>query len=139
MIPNEMMLGDYFLVGKDNKRYMFVDSINDSHIMFDYKGNNGYLYESRREYIYPIPITDELLSKLGFERNESLKDYDFDEWDSKDHRISINHLSNSNDRDWSIHIDNEDFETIGKIDFQYLHELQQAVRLITKKELTIKL
>lgn len=49
-----------------------------------------------------------------------------------------NGVSNSIDRDWYCHIDNAAYSTIGGFDFQYLHELQNGIRLITKSDLEIK-
>ena len=46
-------------------------------------------------------------------------------------------ISNSINRNWFCHIDNLSHSTIGGFDFQYLHELQNGIRLITKGDLEV--
>ena len=53
--------------------------------------------------------------------------------------LRINRYSNKAEKDWSVHIDNIAFSTIGCGDFQYLHELQQLVRIIGDEELSIEI
>ena len=48
-----------------------------------------------------------------------------------------NGVSNSINRNWFCHIDNISHSTIGGFDFQYLHELQNGIRLITKGDLKV--
>lgn len=84
----------------------------------------------------PIPLTAEILEKNGFEREEIIQSH----WISEDGRILLRNdesLINSNNK-WSVHVDNEDMQTIGYFEITYAHELQHALRLAgIDKELTI--
>lgn len=75
--------------------------------------------------IEPIPLTKEILKK-----NEFI-DYSFPfaYFCSKDRRIEVKAITNSGDGYWCVHVDNEDFETIGSCDVQYVHEMQHLLRL----------
>lgn len=85
------------------------------------------------EEIEPIEVTDELLVEIGFDTDISLIEF----------YKPINNclvgikkdMSNSVGRDWYCRIDNNRAETIGGFDFKYLHELQNGIRLVTKKDL----
>lgn len=83
-------------------------------------------YECTINEIVPIPITEELLLKNGFEQC----DYIF-----KTLFIEMYETANG----WHLHIDNERFETAIALPIKYLHQLQNAYYLITGKELEIKL
>ena len=94
----------------------------------DMKKSGRYIGSAWIDYLEPIPVTVELLEKLGFKEKEyryslNLK-YDLDLGDGF---IQISDLSNSVGKNWYVHIDNSDHETIGGMDFQYLHELQHII------------
>ena len=79
--------------------------------------------------IKPIPITQKLLEKNGFAREENIKLYNH--YTGIDNRVSLNdnfYYINSRDM-WSVHIDNEDYCTIAHCELTYLHELQHLLRI----------
>lgn len=90
------------------------------------------------EEIEPIEVTEELLVKIGFEKNEIVVDgyhilditYDYPLGDCF---IEIRAI----DRNWYCQINNYAHSTMGDFDFKYLHELQNGIRLVTKKDLEI--
>ena len=91
-------------------------------------------------YLEPIPVTVDMLKRIGFEEYEDLplarNCYRY--WD-KEHRYKLDvdpDFCNS-DRKFSIHIDNGDCETIGSGEFDYVHELQNLTRCITGHSLPI--
>lgn len=79
-----------------------------------------------REELSPILITEEFLETHGFKKEKEpiLK---WDQWVSEDRQVIISKLSNTPGRDWSVHVDNEVYETIGAFDVQYAHQLQIAL------------
>lgn len=77
-----------------------------------------------REELSPILITEEFLGTHGFKKEPILK---WDQWVSEDRQVIISKLSNTAGRDWSVHVDNEVYETIGAFDVQYAHQLQIAL------------
>lgn len=91
------------------------------------------------EEIEPIEVTKEMLGKIGFKLQQPVFEgeevyesiingcfVDVDSFYSVERGIG-----------WSCHIDNIAHSTIGYFDFHYLHELQNGIRLITKKDLEI--
>ena len=76
--------------------------------------------------IEPIPITEELLFKNGFEQCGDIFKTLF---------IEMYEVANG----WHLHIDNERFETALSITIKYVHQLQNAYYIATGKELEIKL
>lgn len=78
------------------------------------------------EELNPILITEEFLETHGFKKEKEpiLK---WDQWVSEDRQVIISKLSNTVGRDWSVHVDNEVYETIGAFDVQYAHQLQIAL------------
>ena len=97
-------------------------------------------YWLREEEYDPIPVTVDMLKRIGFEEYEDLplegKFYRY--WD-KDYKYKLDVYPDfcNSDRKFSIHIDNEYCETIGSGEFTYVHELQNLVRIITGFSLPI--
>lgn len=86
--------------------------------------------------IKPIPITDDLLLKLGFDKHDC-SDLGLDieyELATLKGFISVSNVSNSKGKDYSVQIDNR-----GGMDIAYLHELQHIVWDCLKIELKIEL
>lgn len=86
----------------------------------------------------PIPITEELLEKLGFKKYVDVC-WDFYRLKMGEYYATVDHISNTKGKNWSCHIDNEDFESVVNCDIEYLHQLQQIVRIATGKELEVVL
>lgn len=101
-------------------------------------GSKDFIVSVSCKDIVPIEVTEELLLKLGFEKKYETICRSFDYcMCSNDCYLEIHTTSNSIDRDWFCHIDNISHYTIGGFDFQYLHELQNGIRLITKGDLEV--
>lgn len=84
--------------------------------------------QSNIELIEPIPLTEEFFEKNGFVLdNKFLQLYKI--YDSEDKRIIITDITNSGDGYWNVHIDNENYDTIGSCDVKYVHQFQQLLRL----------
>ena len=86
-----------------------------------------------------IPVTEELLKKIGFEKHRVLKDRFFWRYWDKEYRykLDVDYGFCNSDRRWGIHIDNDVCNTIGCGEFTYVHELQNLVRVITGRDLPI--
>ena len=74
----------------------------------------------------PIHITKEILEKNGFELSN---DFCYECWQNQDGRVTVSNFTNTNGRSWNVHIDNEDFDTMGEIEIEHVHELQHMLRL----------
>lgn len=137
----DLMIGNCVYESERSKFPMQVVSVGEDYCYLNFEGNEGYVFDGYEKDMKPIEVTDELLKKIGFKREykEPYVPYD-------DYEIFVNGCfisvrkgeTNSIDRDWYCHIDNKRFECIGGFDFQYLHELQNGIRLITKSDLEIK-
>lgn len=87
-----------------------------------------------------IPLTVDMLKRIGFEEYEDLPldgTY-FRYWD-KDYKykLDVRDFWTNSQRKWYVHIDNNVCNTIGSGEFDYIHELQNLVRVITGRDLPI--
>lgn len=91
--------------------------------------------------IDPVTCTPEILKRFGFKETvdsvlgekvwEGIigdKTSPFSNWFSITIRNS--EYTNSIDRFWCFHADNNHFETVGSGDFEYIHQLQNAIKSI---------
>lgn len=129
---NELAYGNWVL---SMSQYVHITDIGTYGIYFDYDGSYNEELDESYERIQPIPITEELLLKIGFKK-EKFCDYMMN---IGKYSIRINTYSNTIGRDWTVHIDNGDCDTILSADIQYVHQLQNAVYFAIGKEIEIKL
>lgn len=127
----ELMLGDLVYCSEYGDNPCRIVNLN-----LDYINNTGSVRflggsEVNISTLQPIPITPITLELNDFSQtfNDKVNGEDFYIYMSKDKRVLINKLSNSNDDGWYCHIDNEDMETVGGADIQYVHELQHLYKL----------
>lgn len=128
----ELMRGNKVIVGKgsDWEEIAIVDEIFDNAVSLQ-----GREFTTFSTTLYPIPITEELLLKNGFNKElliEGMENYD--DWVSYKKQIDgyfldIRHCSNSIERDWYVHIDNDYRCGVGGMDVEYVHQLQNTCRL----------
>ena len=86
-----------------------------------------------------IPVTVDMLKRIGFEEHKGICPNTFYRYWDKEYRYKLDvdpDFCNS-DRKFSIHIDNGDCETIGCGEFTYVHELQNLTRCISGHSLPI--
>lgn len=133
----DLMIGDWVYLSEQSKYPMKVIGIGEDYCYLDFDGNEADPIDGIDKYMMPIDVSVGLLSNLGFET-----DIAFIEFYKavNDCFVGIRRdMSNSADRGWYCHIDNLAHSTIGGFDFQYLHELQNGIRLITKGDLEVNL
>ena len=122
------MIGDWVYNNhhKKNIQLTAYDFFTHGH---DAYGLQYLLYNSKptvgRE-LEPIPLTEEFFEK-NFIPNYKILQMEI--FESEDKRIRIMDLTNSGDGYWNVHIDNEDYDTIGACDVKYVHQFQQLLRL----------
>lgn len=116
----ELCIGNYVMV---NGEIHMVTAIYGEKKAVSLDGREFLTYVNDLE---PIPMSVELLEDAGFEE-ESVQDYHFRLWNSKDGRIEISYWIEDRTRD--VHIDNESYETVGGCIFKYVHELQNMYTL----------
>ena len=102
-------------------------------------GHKDFIVSVSCKDIVPIYVTKSSLISIGFKPIKPVFE------GQEEYKIAVNDcfveiincVSNSINRDWFCHIDNISHSTIGGFDFQYLHELQNGIRLITKGDLEV--
>ena len=130
MKANELMIGDWVYDGDKTKFPMYVETIGEDYVYLNFDGNESDPWETTPEELQGIPLTGELLEKIGFTLKDGL-------WR---HKWGIK----VKPEDGFVFIENKDKEhwmygTCTCEDVWYLHQLQNLVRIITKKELLINL
>lgn len=122
----ELAIGNWVYDGDRTKFPMFVQTIGEDYVYLNFEGNEGDVWESTPEDLRGIPITGELLEKIGFTYKDGL-------WR---HEWGINVQPQAG----FVFIENKDeYGTYTCKDIWYLHQLQNLVRIIIKKELLINL
>lgn len=94
----------------------------------------GY-HHSWINYFEPIPLTEDILLKLEFKKDDNDYDYDHEDfcsWYEKDFPI-IGKLITSSDNQYLF---DEETDTLR---IKYLHQLQNLIHALTGEELTINL
>jgi hypothetical protein len=109
---------------------MQVVGIGSDYVYLDFPQNAGDLWESKPEDLQGIPLTGELLERLGFTLKDGL-------WR---HQYGVKVKPEAG----FVFIENKDKEhwmygTCTCKDIWYLHQLHNLVRIITKKELKVNL
>ena len=129
---NELMRGNKVIIGNgsDWEEIVVVDEIFNGIV-----GLQGREFTTYAISLDPITITEELLLKNGFtkklliEGNEQYDDWVEYEKDFGKLFLSIRHCSNSIERDWYVHIDNDYRCGVGGMDIEYVHQLQNVVKI----------
>lgn len=128
----ELMLGNWVYEGELTKFPMQVVGIGTDYVYLDFEGNEGDIWEERLEDMHGIPLTGELLTKIGFiECGPTLYQYQKGDIDVAMHlglRCTI-------ERRLSGIL----LASFASESPRYLHQLQNAFRLTTNKELKINL
>lgn len=91
--------------------------------------------------VYPIACSPELLKRFGFKETVDIlgritswqsfiedKTSPFSNWFSI--TVKNSEYTNSINRSWSFHADNSSFESVGSGEFEYIHQLQNAIKSI---------
>lgn len=129
---SELMRGNKVIVGKgsDWEEVVVIDEIFDSIV-----GLQGREFTTYSSVLEPITITEDLLLKNGFikklliEGNERYDDWVEYEKDFNGYVVSMRHCSNTIERDWYVHVDNNYRCGVGGVDIEYVHQLQNFCTL----------
>jgi hypothetical protein len=121
---NELRIGNWVYDAEDEENVKVVGFDDEEIYVVD---KNGIQWRCSSGIIAPIPLTEELIKKQGWEKvgyyytdNNGLEIYE------------------TNDG-WHLHIDDDKCQTTIAILINSVHELQNAYFVVTKKELEVKL
>ena len=128
----ELMRGNKVIVGKgsDWEEIVVVDEIFNGIVCLQ-----GREFTTYANVLEPITITEALLLKNGFikelliEGNERYDDWVSYKKEVNGYFLEIRHCSNSIERDWSIQVDNDHHCSVGGVDIEYVHQLQNFCTL----------
>ena len=129
---NELMRGNKVIIGKgsDLEEIAVIDEIFEGIVSLQ-----GREFTTYANSLDPITIIEELLLKNGFTKELLIEGNErYDDWVSYKKEVNgyfleIRHCSNSIERDWSVHVDNDHHCSIGGIDIEYVHQLQNFCTL----------
>lgn len=127
----DLMLGNF--VKDKNGEIMLVGKVHRDSVADKW---GGIAFDDE---IDGIPMTIETLLAIGFVRVQDIKDYHYYRyWDKEGkYKLDVDYYFGNSDKKWHIHIDNDVCDTIGCGEFDYVHELQNLIRVITGHSLPI--
>lgn len=128
----ELQIGDWVYESKIAQFPMQVRAIGEDYCYLDFEENEGDMFDGLLEEMMPIPMTKVLFVQSGF---RSTRENDIASYRQRigNFRVLIDEVTKDV---WRCHI-HQKTELVGSFKFSYLHELQNGVRLITKKDLQI--
>lgn len=129
---NELMRGNVAIVDKGTivEEIAIIDEIFDFVVSLQ-----GREFTTLVTSLDPIPISEELLLKNGFNKELLIEGNEmYDDWVSYTKEVNgyfldIRHCSNSIERDWCVRVDNDAHCGVGSMDIEYVHQLQNTCRL----------
>lgn len=122
----DLTIGNWVFDGNHTKFPMQITSLSEGYVTMSFPSNEGMDWESKPEDLQGIPLTGELLKKIGF----SFKDGLWRHWFGVHVKPEAGFvfIENKDKEHWM-------YGTCTCKDVWYLHQLQNLVRIITKKEL----
>lgn len=128
----DLRLGNWVYDGEHTQFPMYVQAIGEDYVYLNFEGNEGDLWESTPEELQGIPLTDELLGKIGFYRNEIW-------WRKQEEGYAVDvsvGLAYAQVEKWDGGRVHSRCTCHG---VRFVHELQNLFWNITKQQLTINL
>lgn len=127
----ELRIGNH--VQLDGER-VAIDEISISGQVGCITQDNDWLGVDANDRLDPIPITEDLLKELGFEKDDdNILNVPVFSKDIDGFFIEVKEFNGYDE--WRVHIDDCDRDSVGVLDLYYLHELENLVFMTTKKEL----
>lgn len=144
--PQDLCIGNYVYDGDRTMFPMYVQTIGEDYVFLNFEGNEGDLWDTTPEELQGIPLTEELLEKMGFKESyaEGVKFHSlFFKVNDKKHlhlsirldkqRADISEVTQKNFPNAEVRLRSH------IVDMKFLHELQNFVFLTTKQQLKIEL
>lgn len=129
----DLMLGNWVYDGDKTHFPMYVECIGSDYVYLNFPDNEGDVWETTPEDLQGIPLTAELMTKLGFVFNGTGL------WkkDEKRREMSVNiekgfAFIDAFDKRW--------LDSRGSFhEIKYLHQLQNTYRIVAKDEFSVVL
>ena len=135
---HDLCVGNWVYDGNKTQFPMFIRAIGEDYVYLDFEGNEGDLWESTPDDLYGIPLTADILDKVGFSYDSGYWKLRFDEhvyleYYPYEHRL----------RRWYVGIDewnnHAKIKEVSECRCYNLHELQNSFYMATKKQLKVQL
>lgn len=143
---HDLCIGNWVYDGERTQFPMFIQTIGEDYVYLNFDGNEGDAFESTPEDLQGIPLTEELLEKMGFKESyaEGVKFHSlFFKVNDKKHlhlsirldkqRADISEVTQKNFPNAEVQLRSH------IVDMKFLHELQDFVFLTTKQQLKVNL
>ena len=128
MTTSDLRIGNWLYESECTRYPMYVHTIGDDYVYLNFDGNEGDVWECKPEELQGIPLTDDLMEKLGFSYKDGLWRH---QWGIKvKPDAGFVNIENKDKENWL-------YGTCNCKDIWYLHQLQNLIAIITKKELKI--
>ena len=129
----DLMIGNWVYDGDKTQFPMFVQTIGEDYVYLNFEGNEGDVFESVPEDLQGIPITPELMEKIGFQFNG------YGLW-QKEMQGRVIHINISREFASIEAFENRLLDSRCTCHgIRCLHQLQNLFKTITKDELKIEL
>lgn len=140
-MKNNYQIGDWVYNGKESQSPVQIVSVYGDrdicHCDIDIRGNDGIVYECDIDMVVPIPLSEKLLQQLGFLKREKGGFYFWNNIDVNptigpgmgvrvEYREDLKYWVVAAFKDHPHAVTTENYIE----DILYLHELQQAMRLV---------
>lgn len=137
----DLMIGNWVYESERSKFPMRVVNVGEDYCYLDFEGNEGDVFEVKDKDMMPIEVTEGLLEKAKFKKCREQNHGDYYEGHKQTFNKAIVWIfrnPNKTDKEWQCLAVDKDYNVEGGIKFDFLHELQNGIRLITKSDLEIK-
>lgn len=140
MTTSDLRIGNWLYESECTRYPMYVHTIGDDYVYLNFDGNEGDVFECKPEELQGIPITEELLTKMGARKVTDIG-WNVVESYSAGVRIELRViLFSESEIDVKIRRSTPHLEDYFQgSSIHYLHELQNLYWDLTKQELKIKL
>ena len=140
MTTSDLRIGNWVHESECTRYPMYVHTIGEDYVYLNFDGNEGDVFECKPEELQGIPITEELLTKMGARKVTDIG-WNVVESYSAGVRIELRViLFSESEIDVKIRRSTPHLEDYFQgSSIHYLHELQNLYWDLTKEELKIKL
>ena len=140
MIPvQDLCIGNWVYDGERTQFPMQVVAIGTDYVYLDFEGNEGDLWESTPNDVEGIPLTEELLERIGAEKRFANKMLISSYTSTTDIVVWVAFEDNGEIRATVRYHTPQLLNMATSYSVHYLHELQNLFWNITKQQLNIKL
>lgn len=133
MKTNEFRIGNLIYPNDENATPYEIKGVMTDKVFFGIDRMNEEMWQDIEE-IEPIPLTEDMLNKMGFEKTKNKVVYDVVVYDF--HGFQLNKVVNHKWDTYTNWNNNKNYITANGAAIQYVHQLQNLYFTLTGQELT---